>query len=112
MRKSERVMLVAILHDLQCRVAKLSGTVEYLADLIGADADAVAPAEGAGVADPRGTERARLLDTTPPCSPPMSDTHPDQIVMEWCQRETQRVLAERRVRPSPSTEDDPSPPPF
>jgi hypothetical protein len=104
MRKAERTMLRAILHDLQCRVAKISGTVEYLAEFIGDDADA--SQEEAGVVGPRGTEHARLLDTTPPCSQPRSDTHPDQTVMAWCQEETRRVLAAHREQPSPSTEVD------
>jgi hypothetical protein len=93
-------MLRAILHDLQCRVAKIAGTVEYLADFIGDDADAVR--EEVGFSGPRGTEHVRLLGTTPPCSQPMSDTHPDQTVMEWLKEETRRELEAHREQPSPS----------
>ncbi len=39
MRKSERAELLAILVDLQIRIAKISGTAEYLADVLGASDD-------------------------------------------------------------------------
>jgi len=92
MTEKERRCFWAVYNDLMTRIEKLNGVADYLCDLL---------CEEAGSAVPRGSDDARLRDTTLPYSPPTPEECPNQMLLASILEDKQREPAGHHAQPSP-----------